>query len=198
MRAFEKTRERRAVTLIPILLDFWFKEAGPSRWFAQSIEFDDLVLRRFFELQEQAASGRLHEWEKTPDGSLGLCLLMDQFPRNMFRGTPRAFVTDTEARRIAKSAMSRGFDHADGMTDDHRLFFYLPLEHSESMGDQDRCCALMATLTSRPDYLKCAEEHRAIIKRFGRFPHRNDAMGRKSTEEELAFLETEEGATLKA
>jgi uncharacterized protein (DUF924 family) len=181
------------VTLIPILLDFWFKESGPEHWFAQSVEFDDLVLRRFFKLHEQAAEGRLHDWEKTPGGALGLCLLMDQFPRNMFRGTPRAFATDAEARRIAKSAVSRGFDHADGMTDEHRLFFYLPLVHSESMEDQDRAYGLVATLASNPEYLKWAEGHRAIIKRFGRFPHRNEAMGRRSTEEELAFLETEEG-----
>jgi uncharacterized protein (DUF924 family) len=182
------------VTLIPIVLDFWFNEAGPDRWFTQTVEFDDIVLRRFFKLHEQAMDGRLHDWENTADGNLALCLVLDQFPRNMFRGTARAFASDAEARRIANSALARGFDKADGMTDDRRLFFYLPFEHSESMEDQNRSCELIATLTSRPDLLKWAEAHRSVIERFGRFPHRNDPLGRRSTEEEVAYLETEEGS----
>jgi uncharacterized protein (DUF924 family) len=177
------------VTLIPIVLDFWFEEAGPDQWFAPNTEFDDTVLRRFFKLHQQAAGGQLHDWETSLDGCLALCLVTDQFPRNMFRGTARAFSTDAEARRIADSAIARGFDKADGVTDDHRLFLYLPFEHSESIEDQNRSCALCATLTSKPDYAKWAEDHRTVIERFGRFPHRNDPLGRRSTEEELAFLE---------
>ena len=176
------------MTLIPIVLDFWFHEAGPDRWFHPPVEFDDIVLRRFLKLQEQAAAGSLHDWEESAQGSLALCLLLDQFPRNMFRGTARSFATDAEAKRIAARSISRGFDTEDGMTDNHRLFFYLPFEHSEDIDDQNRACKLIATLTSTPDYAKWAEAHRAIIERFGRFPHRNDALGRRSTPEEEEFL----------
>ena len=179
------------MTLIPIVLDFWFHEAGPDRWFHPPREFDDTVLRRFLKLYEQAAAGSLQDWEENARGSLALCILLDQFPRNMFRGTARCFATDGEAKRIAARAISKGFDKEDGMTDDHRLFFYLPFEHSEDIEDQNRAGELLATLASKPDYAKWADAHRSIIERFGRFPHRNDALGRRSTPEEEEFLRQE-------
>ncbi len=179
------------MTLVPIVLDFWFQEAGPDRWFKPSVEFDDLVLRRFYRLHEQAVAGGLRDWEKEDKGALALILLLDQFPRNMFRGTARAFASDGEARRIAARSISLEFDKADGMTDNHRLFFYLPFEHSENLDDQKRACKLIATLTSTPDYATWAEAHRAIIERFGRFPHRNEMLGRKTTLEEEEFLKQE-------
>jgi uncharacterized protein (DUF924 family) len=183
-----------SMTIVPLVLDFWFHEAGPDRWFRPPVEFDDTVLRRFFKLHEQAAAGNLHDWEQTARGSLALCLLLDQFPRNMFRGTARCFATDDDARRVASQAISQGFDTEEGMTDNHRLFFYLPFEHSEDIEDQNRSCELIATLTSIPEYTKWAEAHRAIIERFGRFPHRNDPLGRRSTPEEEEFLQQEESS----
>ncbi len=179
------------MSLIPIVLDFWFNEAGPDRWFTQSREFDDIVLRRFFKLHEQARDDQLYDWETTPEGCVALCLLLDQFPRNMFRGTPRSFATDADAYRVAQTAVTRGFDIADGVGEQYRLFLYLPFEHSEDIDDQNRSCELFAKRMANPDYLKWAEEHRAVIERFGRFPQRNRALGRRSTPEELEFLEKE-------
>ena len=178
------------------ILDFWFGPAGsPSRgrdrpeWFTKDAEFDAGIRQRFAAIVELALSGGLREWEGSSDGALALLLLLDQFPRNLYRGQARAFAGDARARAVADRALARGFDRDRPACE--RIFFYLPFEHSEDPGDQDRSCALFATLadTDRgPVYVDYAERHRAVIRRFGRFPHRNAALGRASTDAEAAFL----------
>jgi uncharacterized protein (DUF924 family) len=164
---------------------FW-RDAGPERWFSKDTAFDDDIRRRFLGLHEDAAAGRLSRWEATAEGALALLILLDQFPRNMFRGQARAFATDPLARAIAAGALVRGFDAQapDGM----RGFFYLPFEHSEDLADQERAVAFYKA-SGDADGLKWAELHADIIRRFGRFPHRNKALGRATTPEEQAFLD---------
>jgi uncharacterized protein (DUF924 family) len=171
------------------VIAFW-RDAGPERWFqkneADRKAFDEEVRARFLGLHERAAAGELKEWENTADGTLALLLLFDQFPRNMFRGAARAFATDELARSIAASALLKGFDAQ--VAPDMRGFFYLPFEHSEDMADQERAVALY-TVAGDQDGLKWAHIHADIIRRFGRFPHRNPALGRTTTPEEQAFLD---------
>ena len=164
---------------------FW-RDAGPKRWFNKDAAFDDDIRRRFLGLHEDAAAGRLSRWETTAEGALALLILLDQFPRNMFRGQARAFATDPLARAIAAGALVRGFDAQapDGM----RGFFYLPFEHSENLADQERAVAFYKA-SGDADGLKWAELHADIIRRFGRFPHRNKALGRATTPDEQAFLD---------
>ena len=164
---------------------FW-RDAGPQRWFSKDPAFDDDIRRRFLGLHEDAAAGRLSRWEQTAEGALALLILLDQFPRNMFRGEARAFASDPLARAIAAGALVRGFDAQapDGM----RGFFYLPFEHSENLADQERAVAFYKA-SGDADGLKWAELHADIIRRFGRFPHRNTALGRATTPDEQAFLD---------
>ncbi len=164
---------------------FW-REAGPERWFSKDTAFDDEIRRRFLRVHEDAAAGKLSLWEQSAEGALALLILLDQFPRNMFRGEARAFATDSLARAIAAGALIRGFDAQapDGM----RGFFYLPFEHSEDLADQERAIAFYKTIGDA-DGLKWAEIHADIIRRFGRFPHRNAALGRATTPAEQAFLD---------
>lgn len=166
---------------------FW-REAGSQRWFEKDAAFDDEIRQRFLALHEQAAAGKLSGWEQNAEGALALLILLDQFPRNMFRGQARAFATDPLARAIAAGALVRGFDAQapEGM----RGFFYLPFEHSEDFADQERAVAFFKAIDDA-DGLKWAELHRDIIQRFGRFPHRNVALGRATTAEEQAFLDND-------
>lgn len=164
---------------------FWF-EAGPERWFTRDEAFDASIRERFLALHEAAAAGKLSACEQTPEGSLALLILLDQFPRNMFRGSARSFATDRQALAIAKASIARGFDQAMPMP--QRQFFYLPLMHSEERADQERCVTLYRALGDA-DLLKWAELHADIIRRFGRFPHRNALLGRSTTPEEQAFLD---------
>ena len=165
------------------VIAFW-REAGPTRWFKKDEVFDDEIRRRFREVHEAAAEGSLSGWEKNAEGALALLILLDQFPRNMFRGTARAFASDPLALESARLALERGWDR--GMLPVEQLFVYLPFEHSESLADQDRACELMKEFgAEQRDY---AERHREIIRRFGRFPHRNAILGRESTPEEVEFL----------
>lgn len=168
------------------LTAFWFSDAARPRWFESDAAFDARVAARFGPFLTEAAAGRLATWEATPEGALALVLVLDQAPRNMFRGDPRAFATDSLARAVALRALERGFDKA--LTMEQRHFLYLPFMHSEDMKDQERCVELVATL-DRPDILAHAQAHRDIVARFGRFPHRNAALARASTAEEAAFLE---------
>jgi uncharacterized protein (DUF924 family) len=167
------------------IVAFW-REAGPKRWFEKDASFDDQIRRRFLPTHEAAAAGKLADWEDTAEGALALLILLDQFPRNMFRDQARAFATDPLARAIAASALVRGFDSQapGGM----RKFFLLPFEHSEDLADQERCVALNRA-AGDADGLKWAEIHADIIRRFGRFPHRNATLGRITTPEEQAFLD---------
>jgi uncharacterized protein (DUF924 family) len=166
------------------VLTFW-TEAGPKAWFAKDDAFDAAIRSRFEGLHHAAARGELSAWEESPDGAMALLLLLDQFPRNMFRNSAHAFATDPLARAIARRAIGRGFDRTFPI--DLRAFFYLPLEHSEEALDQAECVALFEA-TGDTDLVKWARLHADIISRFGRFPHRNACLGRETTEAEKAFL----------
>lgn len=168
------------------VLDFWFVESGPDDWFTRSDDFDRACRDRFLATHEAAASGALDGWAAGADGALALVILLDQLPRNMFRGSPRAFATDPQARATARAAIAAGFDMA--VPQARRPFFYLPLEHSEDLADQQDCVALMKERVESPVMVDYAEQHLAIIARFGRFPHRNEVLGRASTPEEIEFL----------
>ena len=167
------------------VLSFW-RAAGPKRWFAVDSAFDAEIRERFLATHEAAAAGRLTAWEDTADGVLALLIALDQFPRNMFRGTVRAFSTDALARAATRRAIERGFDRAFPMPE--RNFFYLPFEHSEKLADQEHGVALTEA-TGDTEAVKWAKVHLDVIRRFGRFPHRNASLGRVSTPEEIAFLE---------
>jgi uncharacterized protein (DUF924 family) len=166
------------------IVAFW-RAAGPDRWFKKDASFDDEIRRRFLATHQAAAAGRLTEWENSAERALALLILLDQFPRNMFRGEARAFATDPLARAVASRAILNGFD---GAFPDMRSFFYLPFEHSENLADQERGIALYKAVGDT-DGLKWAQIHADIIRRFGRFPHRNAALGRVTTPEEQAFLD---------
>jgi len=167
------------------IVAFW-REAGADKWFAKIKEFDDDIRRRFLATYEAAAAGKLASWEENAEGALALLILLDQFPRNMFRGDPRAFATDPLARAITAKAIIRGFDSQ--VPPELRAFFYVPFEHSENLADQEHGVALYKA-AGDADGLKWAELHADIIRRFGRFPHRNAALGRTTTPEEQAFLD---------
>jgi uncharacterized protein (DUF924 family) len=167
------------------ILTFW-REAGRERWYKQNNAFDAEIRQRFLPLWQKAAAGELASWEDSDDGALALVIALDQFPRNMFRGTPQAFASDAKALDIARRAIARG---ADARIDPVLLeFLYMPLMHSEHLPDQLHCLALFED-TDNADSLKSAREHTDIIQRFGRFPHRNRVLGRDSTADEQAFLD---------
>jgi uncharacterized protein (DUF924 family) len=168
------------------VIAFW-KEAGPSKWFARDEAFDALFRDRFEVAHQSAARRELDCWAKTPEGSLALLILLDQFPRNVFRGTGHAFATDPLARMVAGQALEA--EHDLRIEGDIRRFFYLPLQHSEDRADQARQVELFQTRMERKPDDRWAEHHRDIIVRFGRFPHRNRALGRETTPEEQAFLD---------
>ncbi|TCR61708.1 DUF924 family protein [Bosea sp. BK604] len=167
------------------ILSFW-REAGPEKWFEKDETFDAEIRARFLATYNAAAAGQLSDWEATPDGSYALLILLDQFPRNMFRGSAQAFAADPLALAIADRAVARGFD--EGYANPERRFFYLPFEHAEDLAHQERCVALTHA-SGDEDSTKWAIVHRDIIRDFGRFPHRNAVLGRDSTEAEHAFLE---------
>ncbi|AHB48925.1 hypothetical protein W911_11755 [Hyphomicrobium nitrativorans NL23] len=163
---------------------FW-RDAGPKRWFAKADDFDREFTVRGLALHEKAARGDLDTWSATPEGALALMILLDQFPRNAFRGTPRMFATDAKALALAKAAIEAGHDTA--VDSDLRAFFYLPFEHAEDLEEQERAVALFTPLGG--EVLAYAEIHRDVIRQFGRFPHRNAILGRKTTPEEQRFLD---------
>ena len=166
------------------VVDFW-RAAGPGRWFAKDAAFDRDFRERFLALHEAAARGELSGWADTPTGALALLLLLDQYPRNSFRGTRRMYDTDPMARAVAAAAVAAGHDHAVDAS--LRIFFYLPFGHSEDSGDQKKSVALTRHL-GQP-HLSHAVGHRDIVLRFGRFPHRNPIFGRTMTPEEQRFLD---------
>lgn len=167
------------------VLAFWFQgDPRDPRWFRKDEAFDRAIRDRFLPLYEQAAAGALGAWLETPRECLALVIVLDQFPRNMFRGDKRAFAADPLALAAARTIVSRGWNRE--MPESEKLFAYLPFEHSEALADQDLACDLMKDF--HPEQLRYALRHREIIQRFGRFPHRNAALGRESTREEIAFL----------
>jgi uncharacterized protein (DUF924 family) len=165
------------------VLAFW-RAVGPARWFTRDAEIDGAILKRYGATYESGAAGELSDWEQTAEGALALVLVLDQFPRNMFRGEARAFATDSLARAAARSVLERGWDKP--MTQPEQLFAYLPFEHSESLADQNLASELMKDFGE--EQLRYALRHREIIERFGRFPHRNGILGRESTAAEIEFL----------
>lgn len=179
------------------ILDFWFDRAAhphdlPTRrkeWWEKDPAFDAQVRDRFGAAVDAAIDGGFAEWAETAEGALALVLLLDQFPRHIFRGQARAFAGDERARQVAREAVSRGFDIT--LAPVMRLFLYLPFEHSESIDDQEFSLLLFSALDKQLpglDLLDYAERHRAIIAQFDRFPHRNEALGRTSTPTETEFL----------
>ena len=167
------------------VLEFWFAEHGFKDWFAKSPEFDAEIRARFGPLHAAAVAGELDHWAETPAGVLALILMLDQFSRNLHRGNARAFAADAKALGLARQVLERGLDN--GLGDLERAFLFLPFEHSEAPRDQELSVQCFAGIAD-PLYLKSAAEHKAIIDRFGRYPHRNAALGRESTPEEIAFL----------
>ncbi len=168
------------------VVEFW-RAAGPQRWFARDDQFDAEFRRRFLDAHYVAARRSCEDWLETAEGALALMLLLDQFPRNCFRNTAHSYATDGLARHYATRAIEEGLDRE--LTPQLRAFIYLPFEHSEDPLDQERSVAMFEVLGDL-EYLRYAELHRDIIRRFGRFPHRNAALGRIPTPEELDFLAT--------
>ncbi|GAB4383457.1 MAG: DUF924 family protein [Elainellaceae cyanobacterium] len=182
------------------VLSFWFGEEPEysslydqrrKLWFGKKPAFDQAIIDQFRSLYEQAAAGQLDGWQQTPPSALALVLVLDQFPRNMFRDTPQAFATDAQACHLAKQAITQGFDRS--LAPVQRMFFYLPLEHSESLEDQAQSVQMFQALAQvSPDLLDTldyAYRHQDVIRRFGRFPHRNRILGRVTTPEEADFLQ---------
>ena len=172
------------------ILAFWFREATPEQWFAKDDQFDAQIKSRFSSvvarLAEQIETEGVTNWEGTPKGSLASVLVLDQFPRNIFRGTPQAFAFDDKAREVAQRLIDVGGDM--DLTSQERQFLYLPYMHVEDLDAQEFCVELFKTRLEDQSQLSYAVDHRDIIQRFGRFPHRNAILGRLSTEAELAFL----------
>lgn len=182
------------------ILRFWFGdpddplgEYGQQRqvWFKKDPAFDEAIRRLFLKDVERAATGELAAWRERPRSCLALVLLLDQFPRNLFRGDARSFASDRAALDTASHALAQGFDQQ--VLPVERMFFYLPLEHSENLADQDRCVALVESLSANnpeiESYLDYSQRHRDVIKQFGRFPHRNEVLGRETTAAEAEFLQ---------
>ena len=170
------------------VLSFWLDEVGVTQWYAQNDELDAEISRRFKPTWEAARDGRFSLWLTYPTGALAYIILTDQFPRNMFRGCSRAFSTDRAALAAAKAAVDKRWDMR--IDEPARQFFYLPMMHSENLCDQERCVRLMCQ--RMPDYgssnLLHARAHREVIRKFGRFPYRNEALARASTEPEMAYV----------
>jgi uncharacterized protein (DUF924 family) len=184
------------------ILRFWFgadlvnvPQAVRKRWFSQTPAFDAEILTRFVAVYQEAVAGALADWRHGPLRCLAYVILLDQFPRNMFRDTAKAFATDFLALEAARDAVAQRFD--EEVPPLARAFFYLPFEHSEAMADQDECLRLFRKWLGEPqltDFLAHAKRHREVIARFRRFPHRNSVLGRESSEEELEFLQRGRGA----
>lgn len=180
-----------SISLPASVVAFW-RAAGPARWYARSDAFDAELRHRFEALHHACAQAELEDWRETDEGALAYVLLADQIPRNLYRSSAHAYATDGLARRAAAEAVARGFDQA--ITPPLRQFFYLPFEHSEDPADQAQAMALFqayaaADPESGVEALRFAHVHAEVIARFGRFPHRNRALGRTTTAEEQAFLD---------
>lgn len=174
------------------IIDFWFSPGMEARWFNSTPALDAEIRERYQSLWESAATGGLDEWRASAQGALALAIVLDQFPLNMFRGTPAAFSTEQRAVAVAKQAVATGYDKQ--IPGSRRAFLYMPLMHSESMPDQDLSVELFES-AGLDENAKFARHHRGIVERFGRFPHRNAILGRESTEEELAYLRSPQAFT---
>lgn len=176
------------MTGIGEVLDFWLTEVGEKSWYVAVPELDTKIADRFMPTWQEAWEGRLDDWLDTADGALAFLIVTDQFPRNMFRDNGLAFATDAHARRAARLSIARNFDLT--VPEPQRAFFYMPFEHSEDPADQDWAVALTESrlVATRAGFAHHARLHREVIRRYGRFPFRNAALGRTSTSEEEAFL----------
>ncbi|WP_395540093.1 DUF924 family protein [Neotabrizicola sp. sgz301269] len=169
------------------VLDFWLGEIGPEGWYAGTEEIDDACAVRFSELLDALREGGLEHWVESPAGALAYIVIADQFSRNIHRGTALAFATDPQARAAARKAVEAGWDMQ--VPEPERQFFYMPYEHSEDPDDQARAVELMETrLASDPEMALHARAHQEMIRRYGRFPLRNAALGRENTPQEAIFL----------
>lgn len=171
------------------LLRFWFSAAMRKRWFDSTPEIDAQIRTRFEALWRAGAQGGLSGWETTPHGALALVILLDQLPLNMYRGQARSFATEAAAREVAGRALANGFDR--DLSPEQQAFLFMPFMHSENLADQDRSVALFEG-AGLDKSLHWARHHRDLIRRFGRFPHRNGILGRTSTEMEQEYLQSEE------
>jgi uncharacterized protein (DUF924 family) len=169
------------------ILGFWLGFVGSGGWYEQDDAIDVEIRDRFRDVWETASRGDLDDWQDDPHTALALLILLDQFPRNIFRGEARAFSTDAKALTIAKAAVAAGYDRE--IPEPERQFFYLPYMHSEDLTDQHACVALIGERMTTGDNLHHANVHRAVIERFGRFPYRNAALGRQNTQAEQAYID---------
>ena len=174
------------------ILDFWFSEPAKKLWFRSTSDFDTEILDRYYTLWQQAKKQQLIDWEKTAEGCLALVIILDQFPLNMFRGNAKSFSTEKEALKITRYAISKFFDKK--LEPIQLTFLYMPLMHSEDIDDQNLSVELFDKI-SLENNLRFAKHHRDIIKRFGRFPHRNTILGRTSTAEEIEYLNSPQAFT---
>ena len=179
-------RIKRSPNAPKAVLRFWFIESGKKKWFRGGPEFDDEIAARFSAHHQAAAAGLLEHWRASASAALALILLLDQFSRNLFRNNARAFACDPYARLVAQGAIGRRFDKI--ASEERRAFFYLPFMHSERLADQDYSVRLFKATMAGSTNLPFAIEHRDIVARFGRFPHRNDVLGRASRAKEIAYL----------
>ena len=168
------------------ILNFWFYEIGPDRWFKRDSELGEKLCARFTQAHERASMDGLREWEETPEGMLALILLLDIFPRHMFADTSRAFATDDLALDLARQAIIRHFD--DRIDRNYKLFFYLPFQHSEHGGDQRLASFYIRERTKEITWVDEADRCCDVVARFGRFPERNAVLGRENTPEEASYL----------
>jgi len=171
------------------IINFWFEEVDSSLWFNSTAEFDLQLKQRFESVYQEALKGTLDHWGNSPDGALALIVLLDQFPLNMYRGKPESFSGEKKAQSIAREAVAKKFD--EQLTDAQKAFMYMPLMHSEDMNDQDFSVSLYEKAGLKQN-LRFAKHHRKIVRKFGRFPHRNSILGRESTVEEIAYLNSRE------
>ncbi|WP_304619407.1 DUF924 family protein [Paracoccus sediminilitoris] len=190
MKPKRQQEKTMTVTTAAEVLDFWFSDQMQPYWFAKSDQIDAQIGQRFADTYQAAHDGQLDDWMTDADSALALCIVLDQFPRNMFRGSPRSFESNRIALDHARKALELGHDQAQDPT--RRQFFYLPFMHSEDLADQTTSVRLYEDLGNQHS-LHFAREHRDIVERFGRFPHRNAVLGRDSTPEEAVFLETHKG-----
>lgn len=174
------------------ILSFWYTPPMPEHWFASTPTIDADIRERFGALWEQAAAGEWDHWQATPEGCLALCIVLDQFPLNMFRGEARSFSTEQQAVAVTKHAVAKGFDQQ--LPVERRSFLYMPLMHSEHLEDQDESVRLFEAAGLEAN-ARFARHHREIVQYFGRFPHRNTALGRESTAEELTYLASKDAFT---
>jgi len=180
------------MTSVSEIIEFWYTPPMSEHWFSSTPEIDGLIRNRFERLWEQASQGELDAWQRTAEGCLALCIVLDQFPLNMFRGEAKSFASEQKALAVSRYAVSNGLD--EQLPAERRVFLYMPLMHSENLADQDESVRLFEA-SGLEGNARFARHHREIIRRFGRFPHRNALLGRTSRAEEKAYLTSKEAFT---